>query len=417
MIGHIDADCFYVSCERIRYPALKGKPVGVLGNQGACVIAKSYEARDRGVKTGVPIWEAVAICPEMIFVKRDFRWYEVVSQRLLAETRKFSERVEYYSIDEMFFDARKVRDEGALRRMRDAIEEKLGVPVTIGVAPSKMLAKLVSDTSKPHGCGVKSDPAEIEALLGRLSVREITGVAGRRAARLEAHGIRTCLDFVRADPGLIRRTLTVVGEKLWLELNGSTAFPLQLERPLHKCISRGGEHLAGDAGSDGGVGVGGAQSGADGDGVGSLSAFDAAAGNRDGAADGRRVVGQRDVSGGDGELRGIAGGGAGDLRATRTACPRGEDASGGGSVVSAVAASEIAFRGGGSPTGASGGGEAGDQRADSAVRFTERRDAAAAGGSPGRCERIRHLRYPGKDVFLRWKEKREARGRCATGLP
>ncbi len=240
MIGHIDADCFYVSCERIRYPALKGKPVGVLGNQGACVIAKSYEARDRGVKTGVPIWEAVAICPEMIFVKRDFRWYEVVSQRLLAETRKFSERVEYYSIDEMFFDARKVRDEGALRRMRDAIEEKLGVPVTIGVAPSKMLAKLVSDTSKPHGCGVKSDPAEIEALLGRLSVREITGVAGRRAARLEAHGIRTCLDFVRADPGLIRRTLTVVGEKLWLELNGSTAFPLQLERPLHKCISRGG---------------------------------------------------------------------------------------------------------------------------------------------------------------------------------
>lgn len=240
MIGHIDADCFYVSCERIRYPSLKGKPVGVLGNQGACVIAKSYEAKDRGVKTGVPIWEAVKICPEMIFIKRDFRWYEVISHQILHVTKRFSERVEYYSIDEMFFDARRVGNVDALRQMQDTYQRELGIPVTIGVAPTKMLAKLVSDTSKPHGCGVKRDKAEIEQLLNSLSIREITGIANRRAQTLEACGIRTCLDFCRTDPAFIRRKLTVVGEKLWTELNGSPAFPLHEERPLHKCISRGG---------------------------------------------------------------------------------------------------------------------------------------------------------------------------------
>lgn len=240
MIGHIDADCFYVSCERIRYPSLNGKPVGVLGNQGACVIAKSYEAKARGIKTGVPIWEAVAICPEMVFVKRDFRWYEVISHEILNLTKRFSERVEYYSIDEMFFDARRIRDIDTLRQMQETYQRELGVPMTIGVAPTKMLAKLVSDTSKPCGCGWKRSKSEIEELLGSLSVQEITGIAQRRARTLESCGIHTCLDFSRADPGFIRRKLTVGGEKLWTELNGSPAFPLQEERPLHKCISRGG---------------------------------------------------------------------------------------------------------------------------------------------------------------------------------
>jgi DNA polymerase V len=73
-IGHLDADCFYVSAERVRHAFLRGKPVGVLGNQGACVIAKSYEMKAKGVKTGEPIWEAYEKCPEDVYLKRDFRW-------------------------------------------------------------------------------------------------------------------------------------------------------------------------------------------------------------------------------------------------------------------------------------------------------------------------------------------------------
>lgn len=70
MIGHLDADCFYVSCERLRVPALRNQPVGVLGNQGACVIAKSYEMKARGVTTGVPIWDAVKLCNEGLLRKQ-----------------------------------------------------------------------------------------------------------------------------------------------------------------------------------------------------------------------------------------------------------------------------------------------------------------------------------------------------------
>ena len=102
-VGHLDADCFYVSAERVRDSFLVGKPVGVLGNQGACVIAKSYEMKAAGVKTGTPIWEALKLCPSGVYIKRDFRWYEALSRLMLDAVRQFSPRVEYYSIDEFFF--------------------------------------------------------------------------------------------------------------------------------------------------------------------------------------------------------------------------------------------------------------------------------------------------------------------------
>src|SRR3954465_5608142 len=102
-VGHLDADCFYVSAERVRDAFLHEKAVGVLGNQGACVIAKSYEMKALGVGTGMPIWEGLTKCPAGIYLKRDFRWYELLSRRMLEVVRDLSSRVEYYSIDEFFF--------------------------------------------------------------------------------------------------------------------------------------------------------------------------------------------------------------------------------------------------------------------------------------------------------------------------
>ncbi len=104
-VGHLDADCFYVSAERVRDEFLLKKPVGVLGNQGACVIAKSYEMKAAGVATGMPIWDALVKCPTGVYVKRDFRWYEILSRLMLGVVREWSPRVEYYSIDEFFFAA------------------------------------------------------------------------------------------------------------------------------------------------------------------------------------------------------------------------------------------------------------------------------------------------------------------------
>jgi nucleotidyltransferase/DNA polymerase involved in DNA repair len=242
-IGHIDADCFYVSAERVRNYFLRNKPVGVLGNQGACVIAKSYEMKRTGVKTGMPIWDALKLCPLGVFVKRDFRWYEVLCRRMLDVVREFSPRVEWYSVDEFFIEAIPQRGQTLqelAESLRDQILKTVGVPVTVGIARTKTLAKLISDTAKPFGALALLDPDAERALLDQLPVTEVSGIASRRAARLEPHGIKTCLDFALADRRLVRWLLTITGEALWYELRGDPVLPLHTDRPPHKMLSRGG---------------------------------------------------------------------------------------------------------------------------------------------------------------------------------
>jgi nucleotidyltransferase/DNA polymerase involved in DNA repair len=250
-VGHLDADCFYVSAERLRDPFLLEKPVGVLGNQGACIIAKSYEMKAFGVGTGMPIWEALGRCPAGVYLKRDFRWYEVLSRRMLDAVRDLSPRVEYYSIDEFFFAAWPPRGqtfEAMAVFIRDRIWERVGVPVTVGIARTRTLAKLISDAAKPFGARAVLDPAAEAKLLAERPVTEITGIAGRRAARLQPWGIRSCLDLARADRRLVRALLTASGEALWWELNGDPVQPIRPQRPLHKALSRGGSF--GEATSD-----------------------------------------------------------------------------------------------------------------------------------------------------------------------
>ncbi len=242
-VGHLDADCFYVSAERVRDWFLRDKPVGVLGNQGACVIAKSYEMKRAGVGTGMPIWDALVKCPDGVYVKRDFRWYEVLSRLMLEVVREISPRVEYYSIDEFFFTAEGACADDFQRlaeSMRDQIWERLGVPATVGIARTRTLAKLISDSAKPFGALAVMDRDAEERLLADRPVTEITGIAGRRGARLAVWGIKTCLDLARADRRLVRSVLTATGEALWWELNGDPVQAIQVKRPAHKAIARGG---------------------------------------------------------------------------------------------------------------------------------------------------------------------------------
>lgn len=246
LIAHVDADCFYVSAERVRSPELRGLPVGVLGNQGACVIAKSYEAKADGVKTGMPIWDAGKLSPNAVYVKRDFEWYETLSRRMLACVREVSQTVEYYSIDEFFFDASYLQTAyggspldaatGLQRRML----EKTGVPVSIGIAPTRTLAKLASDANKPYGCEAITSSGQITTRLEGMPVQEVTGIAGRSARKLAAHGITTCDQFVAADRRLIRELLTIKGEELWYELQGIAVQEILTSRPMHKHVARGG---------------------------------------------------------------------------------------------------------------------------------------------------------------------------------
>lgn len=246
IMAHLDADCFYVSAERVRFTHLKDKPLAVLGNQGICVIAKSYEMKAQGVKTGMPIWEAKKICPEGIYLKRDFRWYGLLSQRMLHLLQELCPQVEYYSIDEFFFAATALpRLPGqsllsAAQRLQEQMLQQVGVPVSIGISWTKTLAKLASDTAKPFGCRVLLDPDQIEAFLARQPVEEVSGIGEQSRRKLAQHGITTCLHYIQAGPRWLRRLLTIKGEQLWRELRGQLVYPLLAQRPPHQLISRGG---------------------------------------------------------------------------------------------------------------------------------------------------------------------------------
>lgn len=220
--------------------------VGVLGNQGACVIAKSYELKAMGIRTGQPIWEVVPVCPEAIFVKRDFRWYEVLSRKMLDIIKQVSPEVEYYSIDEFFFDASHLVQsfgldlQSSIVALQNRILLEVGVPVSIGVSWSRTLAKLMSDANKPFGVKVLLETNEINAFLEAQPISEVSGIGRKSALKLAAIGINTCLDFTNANRQMIQRLLTVKGEALWFELHGEAVIPIQTEKPQNKRVSRGG---------------------------------------------------------------------------------------------------------------------------------------------------------------------------------
>ena len=240
--GHVDVDAFYASAAAVRNPFLVGKPIGVLSNQAYFVIAKSIELKKYGVKTGETLPEAIAKCPHAIFVKRDFAWYNALSNRFHEFMRKcISPKCEEYSVDECFFEMPQYEDATTFAdKVRSHVKKYIGLPVTVGLGRSKTLAKLISDTAKPFGAKAVLNEAEEHEMLARLSITEVSGIAGRRARRLEPYGIKTCLDYVKTPVARIRQILTVEGAKLWNELRGDPVSIIQTERKRYKILTRGG---------------------------------------------------------------------------------------------------------------------------------------------------------------------------------
>ncbi|MEK7145740.1 MAG: nucleotidyltransferase, partial [Patescibacteria group bacterium] len=248
LIAHVDADCFYVSCERIRDSSLKGKPVGVLGNQGACVIARSYEMKAAGVTVAMPIWMAKKRCPDGIYVKRDFAWYEAVCLRTQEVLRRYSDYLEFYSVDETFLELQGVAMEDAERvahEIQNVILKEIEVPVSIGIAPTRSLAKIASDKNKPFGISVVS-PESHQEFLRSTPVSEICGVGRRLSVKLEEAGIHSCLDYVETPRERIKALLHKPGEEIWYELQGKPLLTVRTVRPQRKVLSRGG-HIPGQS--------------------------------------------------------------------------------------------------------------------------------------------------------------------------
>jgi DNA polymerase V len=243
-VALIDCNNFYASCERVFQPALRSRPVVVLSNNDGCVIARSNEAKALGIAMG----EAWHICKKrvdtegVIVRSSNYTLYGDMSARVMRTIAGFTPDLEIYSIDEAFlgfggFEARLECHASALRR---TVLQWTGIPVSIGIAPTKTLAKVANRRAKKDlatgGIFVLMDEAAIDAELAEMVLTDLWGVAHRLAARLMALGITTPLALKQADPRFIRERFNVVLERLVLELRGIACIALEEAPPDRKSI-------------------------------------------------------------------------------------------------------------------------------------------------------------------------------------
>lgn len=240
LIFHIDINSCYVACERILDPSLEGKPVVVLSNNDGCVIALSSEAKALGYRMGDPWFkvELRAAAQGVIARSSNYELYGDVSNRVMSVLQEQAADFEQYSIDEAFLTAPvSIAEAKALARsLKDQLARRVGVPVCVGVATSKTLAKLANKTAKKVPalggiCVWDALPKERrDALFATLPAAEVWGVGSRTTVKLEKMGIRTIGELAAAPPHIIRKKFSVVLMRTVLELNGVSAIPLEQER-------------------------------------------------------------------------------------------------------------------------------------------------------------------------------------------
>lgn len=243
LFGLVDCNNFYASCERVFQPALRGKPVVVLSNNDGCVIARSNEAKALGIEMGAP-WHLHRKRFEeqgVIVRSSNYTLYGDMSARVMRILADFTPDLEVYSIDEAFLDFAGIgRLADHVGRLRGVVHQWTGIPVSVGVAPTKLLAKVANRLAKKDpatgGMWFLVDEASQIDALSRLALTDLWGVARRMAARLEAEGIRTPLELRAADPRDLRRKFGVVAERLGRELNGTPCLPLEMLTPDRKSI-------------------------------------------------------------------------------------------------------------------------------------------------------------------------------------
>ncbi|MBB3356042.1 DNA polymerase V, partial [Rhizobium sp. BK049] len=234
-IALVDCNNFYASCERVFQPTLRGKPVVVLSNNDGCVIARSNEAKALGIAMGAP-WHLNrdTFAKQGVIVRSsNYSLYGDMSARVMKILGEQAPEIEIYSIDEAFLGlgGLETRMVAHMRDARAAVLQWTGIPVSVGIAPSKTLAKVANRIAKktPECGGVLALMGEAEqtAALGTLELTDLWGLAGRMETRLQALGITTPLQLRDADPKWIRSQFSVVMERMVLELRGQAC--LQLE--------------------------------------------------------------------------------------------------------------------------------------------------------------------------------------------
>lgn len=229
MWGLIDCDNFFCSCERVFRPELNNKPVVVLSNNDGCVVARSKEIKQMGIKLGMPYFQMLEQYPNsgITAFSSNYKLYADMSARVMAVIREEVPRLYQYSIDEGFMDLHGLKTDD-LKNFGEFLTKKIlkwtGIPVTLGIAPTKTLAKVAGKFGKKypgyHKCCVIASEEQREKALKLLDVEDVWGIGRRIAKKLKFNGIFTAYDFTQCTRNWVKSRFHVPGERTWLELRG-----------------------------------------------------------------------------------------------------------------------------------------------------------------------------------------------------
>ena len=241
MFALVDCNNFYASCERVFRPDLIGKPVVVLSNNDGCVIARSNEAKALNIPMGAPAFEYQALFDEhkVHVFSANFALYGDMSHRVMEVLSEYSPDMEIYSIDEAFlkltgFEQYDLKDYG--NQMRCKVTQWTGIPISVGIAPTKALAKAANRIAKkfPEQTGgiyiIDSEEKRIKALKW-LKAEDVWGIGRQHTKRLNAIGVKTAYDFTQLDEVWVKRHLTIVGLRLKYDLQGIPTIELEDVQP------------------------------------------------------------------------------------------------------------------------------------------------------------------------------------------
>lgn len=234
MIGLIDCNNFFVSCERLFRPDLLKKPVLVLSSNDGCVISRSQEVKDLGIPMGIPYFEIRDVCTKegITVFSSNFKLYRDISTRVMLSVREVCSEVEVYSVDEAFFVLPETCTYADLVKIRSVVMQYTGIPVSIGAAPTKTLAKIANGIAKKGHLGMLRsvqgvfilDLNEWNLLKESFPCSSVWGIGRSTAEILNKFKIATVSDLLRMDVGWIRNQFGVVGERLLFELSGKSVY-------------------------------------------------------------------------------------------------------------------------------------------------------------------------------------------------
>ena len=244
IIALVDGNNFFASCEVLMNPSLKGKPVCVLSNNDGCVIARSYEAKKLGVKMGMPYFMAKKTFTGVNYLSADFSLYHELSQRMMKLISSYSDKVDIYSIDEAFLDITgldkvlKLSFKEIAIKIKQDIESHIGVSVSVGVANSKVLAKLATHKAKNKNGIYVIDQNNIKDELQNIPVEEVWGVGKNIARSLRKYGIFYADEILLKDDNFYKVNYGKKGLELKYELMGISVIPLTGIEEKPKSIQR-----------------------------------------------------------------------------------------------------------------------------------------------------------------------------------